>query len=93
MTRKRRQHIYKKQNGSPTILKKGHAHKSKKDYDRKGVKDKCKRYEAQRRFIDEFNSGYYHDDGDWDSPRDHRPLDFSDGFIYDQVKLFNEDWG
>ena len=83
MTRTRRQHTYKKQNGSPTILKKGHAHKSKKDYDRKAYNRK--RYE-------ELRSGYY-DDGDWDSPRDHRPLDFSDGYIYDETKLFNQDLG
>ena len=85
MTRTRRQHTYKKQNGSPTILKKGHAHKSKKDYDRKAVKD------GRKQFLEEMNSGYYHDEGDWGSPRDHRPLDFSDGYIYDEVKRFNQD--
>ena len=85
MTRTRRQHTYKKQNGSPTILKKGHAHKSKKDYDRKAFN--------RKRYMEEMHSGYYHDEGDWGSPRDHRPLDFSDGFIYDETKLFNQDLG
>ena len=45
----------------------------------------------RKRIMEEMRSGYY-DEGDWGSPRDHRPLDFSDGFIYDNDKMFNEDW-
>tara|TARA_R110000824_G_scaffold4167_3_gene19723 strand:+ start:935 stop:1150 length:216 start_codon:yes stop_codon:yes gene_type:complete len=70
-----------------TRTRRQHAYKNKKVDDRnKAIKD-------GRKFLEEMNSGYYHDEGDWDSPRDHRPLDFSDGFIYDEVKRFNQDLG
>ena len=44
----------------------------------------------RKRFMEEMQSGYF-DDGIWGNSKDHRPLDFSDGYIYDAKTIFNED--